>query len=97
MLEGDPDLLDRFDQFVEESTRLSPAAAGQLECGDARRIRRDVARSQELAERLLRNQVPETWRSRGAREHGAVAASAFGAGFGGSVWALVDSLTRRTF
>jgi galactokinase len=28
--------------------------------------------------------------ARAAREHGALAASSFGAGFGGSVWALVD-------
>ena len=42
------------------------------------------------AVRMLHNQVPETiYLARRARELGAVAASAFGAGFGGSVWALV--------
>ena len=50
-----------------------------------------VDRSQQLAERRLGNQVPETIElARSARELGARAASAFGAGFGGSVWALVS-------
>ena len=40
---------------------------------------------------LLGNQVPETIAlARAALEHGAFAACSFGAGFGGSVWALVD-------
>ena len=34
---------------------------------------------------------------RTAREHGAVAASAFGAGFGGAVWAMVSATTASTF
>ena len=43
-----------------------------------------------LAEALLGNQVPETVAlAASARELGAAASSAFGAGFGGSVWALV--------
>jgi galactokinase len=40
---------------------------------------------------LLKNQLPETNALVAmARDQGAFAASAFGAGFGGSVWALVD-------
>jgi galactokinase len=40
---------------------------------------------------LLGNQVPATMAlARSARELGALAACSFGAGFGGSVWALVD-------
>jgi galactokinase len=86
-----PALLDRFEQFVEESTILVPSAATQLERGDLEGFGATAARSQDLAERLLGNQVPETITlSRLARMHGAIAASAFGAGFGGSVWALVD-------
>jgi galactokinase len=51
-----------------------------------------VARSQAGAERLLRNQIPETiGLVASARSLGAIAASAFGAGFGGSVWALVPA------
>jgi len=91
MVAGDQDLQERFDQFVEESTELIPAAVTQIESGAFDAFGRTVARSQELAERLLRNQVPETMAlPRLAREHGALAASAFGAGFGGSAWALVE-------
>ena len=44
------------------------------------------------AETLLENQIPETVElARLARASGAFAASSFGAGFGGSVWALVDA------
>jgi galactokinase len=49
-----------------------------------------VDRSQEAGARLLGNQIPETLSlATLARRLGAAAASAFGAGFGGSVWALV--------
>jgi galactokinase len=51
-----------------------------------------VDRSQRAAEQLLGNQVPETcFLAAAARQLGAAAASAFGAGFGGSVWALVEA------
>ena len=54
-----------------------------------------VDQSQAATEQLLGNQVPETvWLAREARGLGAIAASAFGAGFGGSVWALVARKTR---
>ena len=98
MLSGDQELLDRFDQFLEESTRLVPTAADQLAHGDWRDSVVTVARSQDLAERLLRNQVPETEALvRTARELGAWAASAFGAGFGGSAWALIEQSRGRAF
>jgi galactokinase len=51
-----------------------------------------VDRSQELAERCLGNQIPETVAlQRSARSLGAAASSAFGGGFGGSVWAIARS------
>jgi galactokinase len=61
-----------------------------------------VDRSQAGAEQELRNQIDETiWLVREARssgvEGGAVAASAFGAGFGGAVWALVRTPDAETF
>jgi len=91
-------LVDRFDQFVEESTRLVPAAGDALEHTELARFGVLVDRSQDLAERLLRNQVVETIAlARSAREMGAIAASAFGAGFGGSVWALVPDDTAGDF
>jgi galactokinase len=92
------DLADRLDHFIEESTIIVPAAARQLGAGDLIGFGSLVARSQELAERLLRNQVLETITLvRIARERGAIAASAFGAGFGGSVWALVEKTAATTF
>jgi galactokinase len=98
MLRGDQELLDRFDQFLEESTRLVPTSADQLERGDLEGFGVTVARSQDLAGRLLRNQVPETEALvKSARELGAWAASAFGAGFGGSAWALVEQSRGRSF
>jgi galactokinase len=87
-----PRLMARFDQFVEESEGIVPAAGDALSQGDLHAFGALVDRSQTLAERLLGNQVPETVAlARAARAHGAYAASAFGAGFGGSVWALVDA------
>jgi galactokinase len=87
-----PDVLvDRFDQFVEESTRIIPGARRSLERGDLDRFGALVDESQYNVERWLGNQIaPTVALQRQARELGAVAASAFGAGFGGSVWALVE-------
>ena len=62
----------------------------RLAAGDVAGLGEPVAQSQALAESALRNQIPETsYLARRATELGAAAASAFGAGFGGSVWALV--------
>ena len=84
------DLLTRLDQFANESGEIIPAAGDALEAGDLATLGELVDRSQRGAELLLGNQVPETFHlARSARALGAVAASAFGAGFGGSVWALV--------
>ncbi len=91
-------LLDRFDQFVEESDVIVPAAGDALGLARLTDFGVLVDRSQELAERLLGNQVPETVAlAREARELGAAAASAFGAGFGGSVWALVPTPGAEAF
>ncbi len=83
-------LCERFDQFLAESMRIVPAATRALAEGDLQQFGALADQSQKGAENLLHNQVPETIAlARSARELGAVAASAFGAGFGGSVWALV--------
>lgn len=85
------DLLQRFDHYRVESREVIPAAAAAFAAGDAAALGEVVDRSQSAAEDLLGNQVPETIAlARSARELGAIAASAFGAGFGGSVWALVE-------
>ena len=83
-------LLRRLDQFEAETEVLVPGAADALARGDLTTFGELVARSQAGAEQALENQVAETVRLvRSAHENGALAASAFGAGFGGSVWALV--------
>lgn len=85
-----PYLLARFNQFFAETEEIVPAAAERLAAADYEGFGRVVDRSQALAEQLLGNQVPQTINlARGARRLGALAASAFGGGFGGSVWALV--------
>ena len=91
-------LLDRFEQFFEESERIIPETVARLAADDVDGIGPLVDRSQRLAERLLGNQIPETIAlARSARDLGAAASSAFGAGFGGSVWALVPAATHREF
>jgi galactokinase len=93
-----PELLARLDHFVGESEEIVPAAADALALGDLTAFGAIVDRSHERAERLLENQIPETMELfRSARELGAAAASAFGAGFGGSVWALVHSSDANEF
>jgi galactokinase len=83
-------LLDRFNQFFLESEEIIPAAAEALGRNDLRSFGELVDQSQHAAERWLGNQIPETIELvHAARSLGAHAASAFGAGFGGSVWALV--------
>lgn len=91
-------LVARVEHFAAESARIVPAAWEALEREDLGRFGELVDRSQRLAERLLENQVPETVAlQRTARERGAVAASAFGAGFGGAVWALVEEREAEAF
>ncbi len=80
----------RFEHFWAESAEIVPAAGDALAAGDLAEFGRQADRSQHLAETLLGNQIPQTvFLARSARELGAAAASAFGAGFGGSVWAMV--------
>jgi galactokinase len=84
-------LRERLDQFLAESYVFIPRASDALARADVAAFGALADRSQRGAELLLRNQIPETITlARLARSDGARAASAFGAGFGGSVWALVD-------
>ena len=83
-------LLARLAQFRAECDEIIPAVTAALVRGDLAAIGPLVDRSQALAESVLQNQLPETIHlAQGARALGATAASAFGAGFGGSVWALI--------
>lgn len=88
----------RLDQFRGESDHWVPEAAEALASGDWAVFGDRVRASQEAAEGALENQVPETrMLARSAVEHGAVAASAFGAGFGGSVWAMIPTSEAEAF
>jgi galactokinase len=83
-------LLERLQQFVLESTILVPAGATAFATHDWTRLRRVAQESHAAADRFLGNQTAETnGLVQVATEAGALAASAFGAGFGGSVWALL--------
>lgn len=82
-------LTTRLEHLVREDRRVVEAVAACRE-SDESRIGALSDASQREADTLLGNQVPETTAlARLARELGAFAASAFGAGFGGSVWAIV--------
>jgi galactokinase len=80
----------RLDHFLREDARVTEALDA-FRTGNRAALGNLSADSQDDAETLLGNQVPETVAlAQLARDHGAFAASSFGAGFGGSVWALVD-------
>jgi galactokinase len=85
-------LSQRLRQFIHENERIIPAAARALAQADIVQFGKLVDESQRYTEDMLQNQIPQTIHlAQSARSAacGAVAASAFGAGFGGSVWAMV--------
>ncbi len=84
-------LARRLEHYLGEDARI-PLAARAFRTGDRAAIAALADATQHDAEHLLGNQIPETVAlARLARELGAFGASSFGAGFGGSVWALVDN------
>jgi len=85
------ELRRRLAHFIAEDARV-PIALDAFARADRDVLRDLAAATQDDAERLLQNQVPQTSALvRLALEEGAFAASSFGAGFGGSVWALVEA------
>jgi galactokinase len=81
----------RLDHFIAEDARILPALEA-FRRADTDALAGLSRKSQADAERLLGNQIDETIAlARSARECGAFAASSFGAGFGGSVWALATA------
>jgi galactokinase len=95
---GAEDLVRRLEHFMCENGEIVGPAGDALASGELETFGRLVDRSQWLTADLLQNQVPQTVElARLAREAGAVAASAFGAGFGGSVWALVEASEATSF
>ena len=88
----------RLRQFHAETWLHVPQAAEALAQRDFSAFSSIVAASQRGAELALENQIPETIQLVSiARELGAVAASAFGAGFGGSVWAMTPEADADRF
>ena len=84
-------LVRRFEQFFHESEVIVPSVAKAFAECDYKKLGELVDRSHKMTIQKLRNTIPETaWLPTAARSMGAVAASAFGAGFGGSCWALIQ-------
>lgn len=97
-LAGGEVLFDRMYQFIQESEVIIPSFFASLKSNDLDGLGALTDRSQQLAASHLMNQIDETNDLvRIARSLGAVASSAFGAGFGGSVWALVASESAEDF
>jgi galactokinase len=91
-------LVPRLDQFREEVEVIVSGVGDALRDRDWSSLGRLVERSHALATSALRNQVSETgFLVRSARDRGAIAASAFGAGFGGAVWAMVRDDASNAF
>lgn len=91
-------LTARLYQFFNETWQYVPRAADAIEQGRLTEFGDIVAASQRGAESALENQIAETVKLVSlAHEFGAVAASAFGAGFGGSVWAMLPEAEADRF
>ena len=90
-------LRQRLAHFIDEDARVLPAAHA-FRTADVAAIGHLSRASQHDADVLLGNQIEETRElARLARECGAFAASSFGAGFGGSVWALAEAESAAAF
>ncbi|MEK7685735.1 MAG: galactokinase family protein [Verrucomicrobiota bacterium] len=90
--------LERFQQFVTESEYLVPRAAEALASSDLAEFGRLVDQSHANSRTLLGNIISEIdWLQQSARQLGAMAASGFGAGFGGSVYAIVRAAEAAPF
>jgi len=83
-------LIKRLEQFIRESMEIIPAAGDSLIDCNIEEFGRLADESQNLGVTHLGNQTPQTiFLNKVARKLGAPASSAFNAGPGGSVWALV--------
>jgi galactokinase len=92
------ELIDRVTQFYVENFEIIPKVSKLLKEGKLAEIGELIDKSHRNADEFLGNQTIETnFLQRSAREIGATAASAFGAGFGGSVYALVKKNNAEKF
>jgi galactokinase len=87
-----------LEHFTIEDGEIIDAASDAFSNSDLSNFGTIVDRSQKLCADILGNQIPETISlAVEARKNGAYAASSFGAGFGGAVWALVDKKNAERF
>jgi galactokinase len=95
---NDQNLINRLTQFYIESFEIIPQVSALLKNGEVESIGELIDLSHRNADELLGNQTAETnYLQQNAREIGAIASSAFGAGFGGSVYALVKKSDAEKF
>lgn len=98
LVADDDYLTRRLRAFVRESDDLIPAAMAALKTGNMGHFGELAYASHDNASRILGNQIAETDRLvELARELGALGSTGFGAGFGGSVWALTASADAEAF
>ena len=86
-------LVQRFEQYFDESEDIVSSCCEHFDSKNYEALGTMVDSSHLFTVEKLKNTIPETaWLPRWARtaEGKALAASAFGAGFGGSCWALVN-------
>jgi galactokinase len=90
-------LAERAYQFFRE-TEITGRAVKALEEGSMSSFGNLINESHELSLQYLRNIVPEVdWLQRSANELGALGATGFGAGFGGSCYAVVPVRRLESF
>ncbi|MDF1487074.1 GHMP family kinase ATP-binding protein [Tessaracoccus caeni] len=89
---SDPELVARLNAFVTESEVAIPRAMEAFRTRDLKALGDAADLSHRNADATLGNQIAETNALQElARGLGAHAAAGFGAGFGGSVWALIET------
>lgn len=94
----DEKLTRRLNAFITESEVAIPRAIAALRDGDLAAFGAAADLSHRNADEVLGNQIPETNRLQAlACELGAIGSAGFGAGFGGSVWALVPTADAAEF
>ena len=94
----DPRLSERLTAYLTEMEQAIPAAFAALQAGNLEAFGQAADLSHRSADQHLKNQVSETNSlQETARDLGAVAASGFGAGFGGSVWAMLPTAQAENF
>jgi galactokinase len=91
-------LADRLRQFVLEDRRFIPASVRAIREGDLAAFGRNLSASHRASRECLNNIVPEIdYLHRSALRLGAAGASGFGAGFGGSIVAVVQASRAEKF